>query len=147
MTMTWNRPTDLHVEYLADATLVYDLAGAQIHCLTDNARLVFDAVQHTSAEGVAQATGLSVAQTQAELASLHERGLITTATGTTSLSRKAMMAGALGAGVGILTMAAPTPAAAASGTGPILPAPPNSNGGAVPGPITATVPGPQQGPT
>ncbi len=134
MTLIWNRPTGLHVEQLADSTLVYDLAGAQVHCLTDHAKAVFCAAQNATTEEIAQAAGLSLAQAQAELASLHDRGLLIAPT--VGLSRKAMVAGAVGAGLGIWTMAAPSAAMASSivtlpatGSGPVAPPPPPGGGG------------------
>ncbi len=125
--MMWSQSTQsFHTESVDGAVVAYDTANDLVHCVSDDSLLVMGACQGVSAAEISECTGLSEATVAAHLRELSERGLVT-ATGGDDLSRKRLLAMASGAAaLAVWTMAAPTPAAAASGSSPVTTAGPNN---------------------
>jgi hypothetical protein len=132
----WTHAADLHLEHLDDSIVVYDLADAQIHCLSGATRAVFEATGATGSAEIALALGVDREGVEAQLAGLEAAGLVV-ASGQ-GPSRKAVVTGtAMGVALALFSIAAPTAAAAASK--PAAPAAP------APTPVTPSVANPPTG--
>ena len=107
-----------HLERLDGSLVVYSEATDQVHCLDDEAAAIYEACQDATTGDIVAATGLPAATVTATLKVLSERGL-TVASGSAPDRREFLkVAAAAGVAVGIWSLTAPMPAAAASGVAP-----------------------------
>ena len=97
--------------------MAYDLAADQVHCLDSIAAAVYRACDGLSVAQIASATGLEESVVAANLAALVERRLVDAVPANSGTGRRSFLVGVAGAAVaaGVWTIAAPSPAMAASG--------------------------------
>jgi len=124
VTHTWTLADQLSIETLDDSVVVYDLTSGKVHCLQDDTQAVFAAAVGRTTSEIASATGLSPAVTQMQLNGLAAAGLLVAPE--SAPTRRAMLTkAAVGAGLAMVTIAAPAAAAAGSGwvAQPVAPPP------------------------
>lgn len=122
---TWSPCNNaLHIEQLDGECVVYDPATDLVHCLDTPTAAVFAAATDASAEQIAGTTGLDLNDTLTRLDELQTVGLLTEqgTDATTNGSRRAVLVGSAAlAATGIVSIAAPGPADAASQSGSLVP--------------------------
>jgi hypothetical protein len=117
----WSRRTDdIHTEEVDGSHVVYDRRNDEVHCLDDRATQVYLACDGRTAAEIAEVTGESVEVVDAHIAALAKRGLVDH--NAPGVDRRRFVAGTAAhaaIAVGIWSLTAPTPAAAASGSQPL----------------------------
>lgn len=110
----WSRRLeDLHLEVIEGSVVVYDLRSDQVVCLDERAATVFDACRGLSADEVAHRSGLELDVVEDHLAVLVEHGLVEgSGIARRGFIRSTALAGV--AAVGVWSVTAPLPSAAAS---------------------------------
>lgn len=113
----WARAETAHVETLDQGVVVYDHASDEVLCLTGDSAAVLAATTGATIEEIASATGLNSATVAAYLIELADRGLVSAQGSERGLARRSLVgaAGGVAVALGLWSIAAPSPAAAASG--------------------------------
>lgn len=114
MSPLWTaRADDLVTDSVDGSLIVYDTRTDQVHCLEGGARDVFRGATGQTLEAIAESTGIEAGRVADILMKLSELGLMDS-TAPEPDRRRFLKLTAAGAAVGIWSLAAPSPAAAAS---------------------------------
>lgn len=113
----WALAETAQVEALDEGSVVYDHSSDEVICLSGISSDILRAVTSTTVGEIASTTGVDADEVAAQLLELADRGLITPVATEPTVARRSLVAAAGGtvAALGLWSIAAPSPAAAASG--------------------------------
>lgn len=113
----WELAQHAQLETLDEGSVVYDHGSDEVLCLSGTSSDILRAATGATVEEIAAATQVDADEVAAQLLQLADRGLVTPVATESGVARRSLVAAAGGtvAALGLWSIAAPSPAAAASG--------------------------------